>query len=97
MKLKILTLMSITSLVLLLSGCGGGGDSSFKNATSTSTIAITVACKTTPSALDIDTYETLLSNDTVVKDDSNTTVSIYHDSNGNKKVCLVNGSAHIVR
>ncbi len=60
-------------------------------------IPITIECKTTPSAANIDAYVTLQSNDTIVKDDSNTSVSIYHNTNGNKKVCLNSGTAHIVR
>ncbi|QOY50964.1 hypothetical protein [Candidatus Sulfurimonas baltica] len=91
--------ISIMTLVLITIGfnaCSGeGGDASFANGETI--IPITIACETTPTATDIDNYETLLSADAIVKDDDNTTVSIYHDIDGNKKICLVSGVAHIVR
>ncbi len=45
----------------------------------------------------IETYVTLQKDDIVVNDEKNTQVEIYHDENDNKKVCLINGSAHILR
>jgi hypothetical protein len=57
-------------------------------------IAIDVNC-TTPAT--IDEYIELLKDDTIVKSEDNTTVSIYHDENSNKKVCLDYGEAYIER
>ena len=92
-KTSIFSLLAITSF----SACGvGGGDSaSFEN--SEILIPITIACVTTPTSTDISSYETLNSGDTIVKDTNDTVVSIYHDVDGNKKVCLESGTAHIVR
>ena len=96
MMKKILTIMAVTFITIGFNACsGGGGNASFENGETI--IPITIACETTPTATDIDNYETLLSGDAIVKDDVNTTVSIYHDIDGNKKICLVSGTAHIVR
>jgi hypothetical protein len=57
-------------------------------------IAIDVKC-TTPAT--ISGYIELLKDDTIVKSEDNTTVSIYHDENSNKKVCLDYGEAYIER
>ncbi|QOY52288.1 hypothetical protein [Candidatus Sulfurimonas baltica] len=90
---------AIITFVLLTIGfnacSGGGGDASFENGQTI--IPVSIACITAPDENDIATYETLLSGDAIVKDDVNTTVSIYHDVDGNKKICLVSGVAHIVR
>jgi hypothetical protein len=99
MRLNILTLTTAVVSALLLSACGGGGgDASFKNGETIISLA-SVQCKTTPTTTDISNYETLLSGDTIVKDDNNATVIIYHDVNGTKKICLVNNgsTAHILR
>ena len=91
MRLKILT---ITLGFLFILGCSEGGDASFKNGAII--VPITVNC-IGASVADIATYTPLQSGDTLVKDDDNTSVKIYHDVNGIKKVCLVSGSAHILR
>ena len=92
-RIKIATLSLLTLLTLSFTACGGGSDdASFAN--SETMIDIDVNC-TTPAT--ISTYITLHSGDAVVKDDDNTTISIYHDVNGTKKVCLESGSAHIIR
>lgn len=83
------------SIALFLSACGGE-DASFKEESTTISL-VGIDCVTTPTATDIDGYETLESGDTIIKDDDNTTISIYHDVDGVKKVCLVSGSAHILR
>ena len=95
---KIQISLGIITLPILFIGCGGDGDdASFKN--SETLIPITIQCvvNTTPTIADIDSYITLNSGDVIVKDSSNAEVSIYHDSNGIKKVCLVTASAHIIR
>jgi len=91
--IKIASLSLLTLLTLSFSACGGGGDdASFKN--SETMIPIDVNC-TTPAT--IATYITVNSGDVIVKEEENTTISIYHDVNGTKKVCLVSGLAHIIR
>lgn len=39
----------------------------------------------------------IVTNDLLVKDDANTTVTISHDANGTKTVCVLSGTAHIIR
>lgn len=98
MRAKYITkLVTFTTALLLLSACGGGGggDASFKDGSTI--VPIDIICKTAPTINDISTYIALQSKDAIVKDDANTIVSIYHDINSNKKVCLVSGNAHIVR
>jgi hypothetical protein len=100
MKKRILinTLIA-TSITIGLTACGGGGgggsDASFADAETL--IPIDVNCTANPTQLDIDSYITLNSGDVIVKDEENTTISTYHDIDGNKKVCRVTGSAHIIR
>ena len=87
-------------MTLFFAACsGGGGDASFKN-TGTVISLVGVKCVTSsPTSTDIANYETLQSGDTIVKDDNNAIVIIYHEVTGTKKICLVdNGStAHILR
>jgi len=81
---------------MLFTACGGGGDSaSFEN--SETIIPISIACVTDPDAMDISNYITLNSGDVIIKDNDGAEVSIYHDVDGLKKVCLVTPSAHILR
>jgi hypothetical protein len=83
---KIILILSSLFLALLFSACGGGdGEGHFD--TGEEKIAIT-SCET---------YITIQDNDLLVKDDSNTTVKIVHDSNGTKTICVVTGSAHLIR
>lgn len=94
--IKIASLSLLTLITLSFTACGGGSDdASFKN--SETLIDITIPCQTTPTQTDIANYITVNSGDVIVKDDENTTISIYHDINNTKKVCLVSGSAHIIR
>jgi len=79
-------------LAISFSACGGGSDASFEN--SETMIPIDVNC-TTPAT--IATYITVNSGDAIVKEEENTTISIYHDINGTKKICLESGKAYIIR
>ena len=90
-------ILSLSIITLLFSACGGGGgsDASFSNAEQK--IDINETCITTPTSSDISNYITLESGDTIIKDADNTVISTYHDVNGTKKVCLVSGSAYILR
>ena len=95
---KYLTYLLSLAVILGFTACGTGSeDASFKS-TETIVSLTGITCVTgTPTANDIAGYETLFSSDVIVKDEDNTTIAIYHDVDGLKKVCLVNGSAHIVR
>lgn len=96
-KIKIASLSLLVLATLSFTACGGGGgdDASFKN--SETLIDLNVSCVTTPTSTDISNYITVTSGDVIVKDDENTTISIYHDINNTKKACLVYGQAHIIR
>ena len=95
-KIKIATLSLLTLLSLSFTACGGGSDdASFAN--SETLIDVDVNCTTTPNATDISNYITVNSGDVIVKKEDNTTISIYHDVNGTKKVCLESGSAYIIQ
>ena len=97
MKRKYIIQGTLTLLILAsFTACGGGSDdASFKN--SETMIDIDTNCTVSPTQTDIDTYIPVYSGDVIVKDDDNTTISIYHDINNTKKVCLVSGLAHIIR
>ena len=98
MKLKNKILLLTLSLISIVgfTACGDG-DSSFLKEDSETIIPISIACVTTPTGDDISSYITLNSGDVIVKDNNGTEVSIYHDVDGVKKVCLLTPSAHIVR
>lgn len=81
---KIYLLISLISLALLLSACGSGGDG-----IQSVTISI-VNC-------DTNTTTPLLSGDTLIKEDDNTTVTIVDVDSVSKTVCVNTGSAHISR
>jgi hypothetical protein len=72
-----------------------GNDSSSSN--NQTIINIDVNCIENPTANDISNYITLQSGDVIVKDNDGAEVSIYHDSDGIKKVCLEIAAAHIIR
>jgi len=44
-----------------------------------------------------DYYTCLESNDTIIKDNNNTTIQILHDIDDNKKVCVQSGSAYVLK
>ena len=93
---KIILIITLTILSIGFSACGGGDSSSGGTPITPATeiIPITVTC-TTPATLE--TYMTLQSSDTIVKESVDAVVTIYHDADGIKKVCLESGSAHVVR
>lgn len=91
--LKIASLAAFS--IVLFTACGGGDDASFGN--SATIVPIDIDCVTTPTATDISNYITLNSGDVLVKESDLAEISIYHDSDGVKKVCLVTPSARIVR
>lgn len=92
-KIYSIILLIAVSLNFTACGGGGGGDSSFKNAI----IDINISCVLAPTSNDFDTYISLNSGDEIINDEPNTLVTTYHNINGEKKVCLNSGKAHIVR
>lgn len=90
---RIITVVVFLVISISFSACGGGGGSSSFEGGQT-IIQIDVNC-TTPAT--INTYIPLQSGDTIVKNDDNSSIEIYHDVDGIKKVCIVSGSAQIVR
>jgi len=94
---KIISILIITILTFSFIACDGKSDASFSNdennESSETLINIDVNC-TTPAT--VSEYITLNSGDLIVEDDS-AVVNIYHDANETKKVCLVSGTAHILR
>ncbi len=90
MKNIIISLLIITTI---FTSCGD-------NASSTSQpqiIDIKTYCVEETTIESIKTYITLEKDDLLVNDENDTKIEIYHDENDNKKVCLINGSAHILR
>ncbi|WP_415249815.1 hypothetical protein [Sulfurimonas sp.] len=84
--MKNVYLIVMVSVVgLLLSACSGG-EGSFD--TGEEKITITHCSET---------YITTQLNDLLIKDESDTTIEVLHDVNGTKRVCVLTGSAHIIR
>ena len=73
-------------IALLFSACGGSGDGQFDTGEEKINVP---TCS--------DSNLTIAPNDLLVKDETNTTVTISHDANGTKTVCLSLGKAHIIR
>ncbi len=88
-------------LTLLLTACGGKGSKDSDDGGNTGSVEekinIDVPCISTPTSIDISNYITLLSGDIVEKETDDAEIIIYHDLDGNKKVCLVTPSAYILR
>lgn len=99
-------LISFTLCTLFI-GCGDGGSGSFVDENGEVTTPPTNnSGNTTPSSVttteDIaltpcETYTTLQTGDTIVKDETNTIVKIITASNGTKTACYSSGKAHIER
>lgn len=84
---NIILILTLIFITISFNACGedSGGDG-------LTVIAISAQCSSP-----MNTYETLLSGDTIVKDEDNTTISTFLDIDGTTIVCLVSGSGHIVR
>ena len=97
--MKIVIIFIVSVMALSFSACSNWpyGDNDGDAKYIPISIPIDVDCILNPTASDIDTYITLLSGDSIVKDDENATISILQDINNVKKVCLESGVAHIVR
>ncbi len=96
--MKNILLITFTIFISLsFTACGGSSDGGEIVEVQKASINIDTYCVDNPTLQAIETYEILQSGDTLVKDENGTVVETYHDENDNKKVCLVNGSAHILR
>ena len=102
---NIYLIISSIFLTLLLSACGGGGGGGGTSIGGGSTQVAIINCDNSNSgtgtndcgdALVPDYYTCIQDGDTLVKEDDNTSVEIIH-SGSNKKVCVVSGTAHILR
>ena len=92
---NIYLIISSIVLALLLSACGGGGgggsDASFSSGDSSNKITVIDCDNITPVYTDIET------GDVLVKEDNFTVVTLVHNTDGSKKVCVVTGAAHLLR
>ena len=73
-----------TCLITIFIGCGDG-DANFSDPETTLTIT---KC---------DTYTTLLTNDVVISDSADTEIKTVVNTDDTKKICVVSGTAHILR
>lgn len=94
--MKIVNSLIMTCITISFTACGGSGGNSAEgfDGNSFEKINISKSCTTPDTIAD---YITLKSADQIVKDEEGTKVSILHDENSVKKICLNNGKAHIVR
>jgi len=77
----------IVSVMLLFANCGGGSNEGTFDTGETKIDVVLCSSGTT----------IILENDLLVKDTTNTQVTISHLSDDTKTVCVVSGSAHIIR
>lgn len=92
---KILTTIAMTMTTIGLTACGGGtNEVEGFTGNSYEEINISKSC-TSPDV--VDEYISLESGDQIVKDSEGTEISILHDENSVKKICLNSGTAHIER
>ena len=79
------------ALVLFLSACG---DSEVQE-------SVVTEAQTTIAVVDCTLFDDALtqieSGDVLVAEDANTSVKLIHNEDGTKYVCVVNGTAHILR
>jgi len=81
-----LTIVSILFAMTLI-GCGGGSDAAFESDTATAI----AECDLT------DTSWTPLYSGNVVSATEDTQLKFDHDSDGNKQVCVVSGTATVIK
>lgn len=96
MKKIVFTALSASLLALAFSACSDNNDSETDLVKETK-VVVDVNCSESATEGIIESYITMLSGDVLVEDMNNTIVKIYHDNNGTKKICLVEGSAHLIR
>ena len=91
---RIINFIIINITAVSFIACGGNNTVEGFNGNSFEKINIDKAC-TSPDT--VDTYITLKSGDQIVQDTNDANISILHDQNGLKKICLQSGTAHINR
>lgn len=91
--MKVTHLLIATLIAISFTACGS---STVEDSTgdSSENIDIDVNCTSPDTVSD---YITLNSADQIVKDEEDSNITILHDQEGVKKVCLQSGKAHIVR
>lgn len=84
---NIYLIITTITTAFFLSACGGGGgsDASFNNVQNKIIIP------------DCETYEDIQTGDTIIQDENNTSIKTLFNTDGSKKVCLLTGSAYILR
>jgi len=88
MKRVIKQIIFLATLVLFFSNCGSGGSNEGTFDTGETKIDVE-SCSSGATILQ--------ANDLLVKDTANTIITISHLSDDTKSVCVVSGSAHIIR
>jgi len=86
------TTTQLTLLILALitfNSCGGGSCPA-----TTQVLAINAHCNINN---DMSQYTPLQSGDIITKEEDNTLISIFHDQDNNKVVCIESGKASIIR
>jgi hypothetical protein len=92
--MKITTHLLIATLTAIsFTACGNDSIEGF-NGNSYEEIAIDINCSTLDT---IDKYIILKSGDQIIKDEEDSNITIFHDENGVKSICLQSGKAHINR
>jgi hypothetical protein len=91
---RIVGTIIITVITIGFTACGGTNDIEGFEGNSYEEINISKSC-TSPDK--VDDYISLKSGDQIVKDSEGTQISILHDENSVKKICLKSGTAHINR
>ena len=95
LKQKVINTVLMLTTSISFMACGGGSNTvEGFDGNSYEKINISKVCTTPDTVSD---YIELKSGDQIVKDDEGTTVSILHDENGLKNICLKSGTAHINR
>lgn len=98
---KTYLLITLLSVLIAMSGCGNNING-FKESNSTTAptdestekIQIEAKCTTLPLLIE---YVELQSGDTIIRDEDPSSITLYHDENNKKLVCLNSGKAHIER
>ncbi len=96
LKSKITQSLLLGIIIAYFTACGDNGCCT-SDVDNNKILNISTLCITNPTLQDIDKYMLLQSGDTIIKDEPNTLISIYHDINNIKRVCQLSGSAHILR
>lgn len=98
--IKILYIIKLFFIVLILNSCGSGDTSEGGSEIININKLIVVDCNLSNNSIalnDCNGYTCIKQNDTLVSGTNNTILEIIHISNNEKKVCVKQGLAHILR